>query len=156
MTTFNYKPRTLRDQAVRAIQTATETDRSPRAEPEALCTRCHHPKWAHCDVRRSVEKRTVLFVARCRGEYIWQRHCGGYGSALSAYKPVICRHSTDDQADFPCCNSSACAVRGCPCTAFVSPFRKTRKKTATTGRTKRQKAVGQGELFEIVAGVGKE
>jgi len=158
MKQFTYQPRSLRDVAVRTVQTRDEVDKAPPVEPRDLCTRpgCSHARWAHCDVRRSRETRTVLYYVRSRGEIVWVRWNRAYsGPRLLNYSLAKCKHFTDDQADFPCCSSSSCAVRGCPCNAFVSPYRKARQKTAT-GKTKRQKAVGQGELFEIVAGVGKE
>jgi len=150
--TFVYTARTARDQNVREYQTRDVVDRAV-TEPKALCVRCGHPKWAHCSVRRSLERREVLFVAKVRGEYIWQRHCGGYTAAVSAYRPVICRHSTEGQPDFPCCNSSACAVRDCRCNAFVSPYKKVRAKKATTAtrERKKKKVIEQAELFEAVA-----
>ena len=44
MKTFTYKPRSLRDIAVRENQTREETDKAPAVEPEILCTRpgCGH------------------------------------------------------------------------------------------------------------------
>ena len=149
MTTFNYKPRTLRDVACRENQTCDETNKPPKIAPDICCTRCGHPRWAHCDVRRSRETRTVLFYARSRGEIVWVRWSRAYsGSRLVNYSVAKCKHSSD-QADFPCCNSSACAVRDCLCTTFQSPYKKVRAKKAT-GKPRAKKAVEQIGLFEHV------
>ena len=120
MKTFSYKPRSLRDHIVREHQTREETDRAPKVAPEELCTRpgCQHPRWSHCSIRRSPETREVLFLAKSRGEMFWQR-VGGYSRFQSGYSAVRCRHSSPDGiVDFPCCNTSACAVRDCPCVSF--------------------------------------
>lgn len=152
--TFQYRPRSLRDQVVRENQTRDEVDKAPKIEPEILCTRsgCGHPRWAHCDVRRSAEKRTVLFVARHHGgQYLWTR-VHGYSASLSGYSLAQCRHFTEGQPDFPLCSSSACSCRGCICASFQSPYKKQRKPaTKATGagtRKRRKEIVGQAELFE--------
>jgi hypothetical protein len=151
MKSFVYRPRTPRDVAVRMNQSYEKVDVAPAVEPEMLCTRCQHPRWAHCDVRRAIGKRTTLFVAKVRGgEYAWQRIVGPYNSRLSGYAPVRCRHaSPDGMVNFPCCHSSACAVRECACASFQSPYRKKKapKATAATGTGRKKKATAQIELF---------
>ena len=147
---FKYRPRSLRDVAVRTIQTATETDKSPRAEPEALCQRpgCGHARWCHCDIRRSSDTRTVLFYARHRGEYLRVR-CKAYSAGLYGYSIAVCKHFAEDQPNFPCCSSSACAVRDCRCISFASPYRKARvKKQATAEPKPRRKKVMEAQ-FEL-------
>ena len=142
---FMYRPRSLRDQVVREVQTLDQVDKAPKVEPEILCTRCQHRRWSHCSIRRSTETREVLFYARSRGEYLWVR-AHAYSAALSGYSLARCKHFRDDQPDFPLCDSSACACKGCDCTSFLSPYRKTRKKVAT-GKPRAKKASEQIELF---------
>ena len=147
---FQYRPRSLRDIAVRQNQTREETDKAPAVEPEALCTRCQHPRWAHCSVRRSRETCEVLFYARCRGAYQWVR-AHAYSRLLSGYSLATCKHFTEGQADFPLCSSSSCAVASCVgCKSYQSPYRKARAKKQATApkRQKREKMTAQCELFE--------
>jgi hypothetical protein len=156
MNTFSYKPRSLRDVAVRAIQTATETDKSPPAEPTDCCRKCFHPKWAHCSIRRSRETREVLFYARHRGGYLWVR-AGAYSAGLHGYSLAVCKHFRPDQADWPCCGTSSCAAASCDCASFISPYRKPRvstpkKATGTTGTRKKRKKIA-GEQTELFDGV---
>ena len=163
MKNFTYKPRSLRDQAVRTVQTHDEVDKAPRVSPEELCARpgCGHPRWCHCDVRRTRATRTVLFYARYRlagdseQKILWQR-VHAYNIRLSGYSLAVCKHFTEDQPGWPCCSSSSCTLRDCSCMSFVSPYRKPRKPaakkaTGTTGAPKREKAEpAQIELFEGV------
>jgi|SRR5579862_2875551 len=145
MPAFDYKPRTLRDQAVRVAQTADETDKSPKVELEEKCGRCGHQRFQHCFVRRTLKTRSTLFVLEYGlpndRQLLWERTCGTLsGPRDRRLLPVRCKHA-DGQADFPCCTSTSCVRKSCDCVSFKSPFAKPKKAaTAKTPGTRKKRA----------------
>lgn len=126
MTEFEYKPRTLRDVAVRVNQTRDEVDKAPKVDELEICARCNHRRWEHCFVRKSLKNRSVLWFCEYglphARQIAWERVIGTHLPQNHALHPVKCRHAT--QADFPLCSSAACTRKACECGSFLSPLKK--------------------------------